>query len=81
MANKHDLKIWIVEALKDHGGSAHIAPMCKYIGDKYESELRKSGDLFYTWQYDIRWAGKKLREKGVLQPKHPGDRGPWHFTE
>ena len=76
MANKSDLKIWVVEALKDHGGKAHIVSICKFIWDKYESELRRSGDLFYTWQYDMRWAGNRLRDAGVLKPKPKGDRGP-----
>ncbi|SDW39046.1 hypothetical protein SAMN05444006_10397 [Allgaiera indica] len=25
-----------------------------------------SGDLFYTWQYDMRWAAQNLRGAGKL---------------
>ena len=81
MASREDLKPWIIEALIAHQGSAHIAPICRYIWDKYESELRRSGDLFYIWQYEMRWAGNKLRSEGVLQPKPKGDRGPWRLAK
>ena len=51
MANKYDLTDWLVEALRANGKSATIVDVCKYIWDKYEDELRASGDLFYSWQY------------------------------
>ena len=68
---------WIVEALEAHEGSAGIVAICKHIWKHHESDLRESGDEFYTWQYDMRWAGNRLRSEGVLQPKPPGDQGPW----
>ena len=40
----------------------------KYIWDHHESELRRSGDLFYKWQYDMRWAANHLRKTGVMKP-------------
>ena len=32
----------------------------------HESELPASGDLFFTWQYDIRWAAQHLQNVGVF---------------
>lgn len=54
MANKKDLRKWILEALRDMGGKASLLDICKYVWENHESDLRASGDLFYTWQYDIR---------------------------
>ncbi len=55
---------WIVEALEAHGGSASIVEICRHIWQVHESDLRRSGDGFFTWQYDMRWAGNKLRAEG-----------------
>jgi hypothetical protein len=66
MAKKSDLQTWIVDALTELGGSAAIPEVCKWVWDRHEGELRDSGDLFYTWQYDIRWAAHRLRRKGAL---------------
>jgi hypothetical protein len=77
MAKKSDLTDWVIEALRERGGTAHHVQIAKYIWDHYEAELRDSGDLFYTWQYDLRWAGKKLRDRGILRPDDDTERGVW----
>ena len=46
--------------LRDMGGHGSIISICKRFWSEYENELRNSGDLFYTWHYDIRWAGDKF---------------------
>ena len=79
MATKNDLKSWVIQALKEQGGSAPIPEVAKHIWDNHEAELRASGDLFYTWQYDMRWAADQLRAEYLLQPKPRGDRGPWRL--
>jgi len=79
MTTKNDLKDWVVQALKAHGGEARIPVVAKHVWDNHEPELRASGELFYTWQYDIRWAANRLRDEGHLQPKPKGDRGPWRL--
>ena len=61
MATKEDLKIWVIEALTAFGGSAHHITVAKHIWDNHQSELNESGDLFYEWQYQMRWAADKLR--------------------
>ena len=79
MVTREDLCDWVVEALRAHNGRAHIVPICKYIWEHHEQELRKSGDLFYTWQYDVRWAGQKLRNNGTMMPAYNNKSAPWEL--
>lgn len=74
---RNDLPDMVVEALNSLGGKGKIVQICKYIWEHYEEELRKSGDLFYCWQYDMRWAGQKLRDEGVLMRAEEVPRGLW----
>ncbi len=80
LKNSGVLEEWGVEALEAHGGSAYLLDVCKHIWKFHESALRESGDEFYTWQYDIRWAAQRLRDDGVLVRKSRGDRGPWRLA-
>mgnify|MGYP001552936193 CR=1 FL=1 len=66
VTDRSDLKVWVVEALRQLGGSAGIVSVCKRVWQLHEADLRGSGDLFYTWQYDIRWAAQYLRNVGLL---------------
>jgi len=77
---KDDLCELIVKALKTKGGKARIVDICKYIWENHEIELRRSGDLFFTWQYDMRWAGQKLRNQGVLAPASSSRNAPWELN-
>jgi len=78
MATKADLMGWAVEALEQLGGSAGVVDVSRRVWQNHEDELRRSGDLFYTWQYDLRWAATKLRKEGRLQPSTGrGVRGKW----
>lgn len=66
MAERDDLKVWVVEALRQLGGAGSIVHVCQRVWQMHKLELRASGDLFFTWQYDIRWAAQYLRNVGVL---------------
>ncbi|MFD0859115.1 hypothetical protein [Roseovarius aquimarinus] len=66
MADRNDLKIWVVDALKDKGGKSTIIEVARHIWENHEHELRASGDLFFKWQYDMRWAATALRKEGVM---------------
>lgn len=77
MATSEDLSKWIIEALRHYGGKATILNICKYVWSNYETELRASGDLFYTWQYRIRWEGTKLRKAGTLRSTETSKKGVW----
>ena len=61
MADREDLKNWVYEAVRDNGGVASVVTVAKHIWENHEIELKASGDLFYKWQYDMRWAAQKLR--------------------
>ncbi|MYZ49129.1 hypothetical protein [Propylenella binzhouense] len=74
---RSDLTPWILTALNDLGGEAKIVTIAKHIWDKHENDLRSAGDLFYTWQYDMRWAAMKLRQSGKLAASDDTERGRW----
>lgn len=80
MATKHDLSDWIVEALRAAGGSAGIVEICRHVWDHHEDELRRSETLFYTWQYDIRWAATGLRKRRALKAANVSPRGVWELV-
>jgi hypothetical protein len=67
MADKHDLKAWVLEAVEAQDGRASVLNVAKHIWQVHEPELRASGDLFFTWQYDMRWAAQALRDDGQLE--------------
>jgi len=68
MASKDDLKKWVVDALLANGRRASLTDVAKHIWAVHEQDLRASGDLFYTWQYDMRWAANSLRKRDVMKP-------------
>jgi hypothetical protein len=80
MATKTDLQPWILESIRSRGGSASLVDVCRDVWQAHEPDLRMSGDLFYTWQYDIRWAAQTLRDNGVLKPDHEAPRGVWQLA-
>ena len=65
---KEKLLNWVVEALENNYGEASVLDISKHIWQKHSQDLENSGNLFYTWQYDVRWAGVQLRNKGILKP-------------
>ncbi|MDC0886471.1 hypothetical protein OAS19_01585 [Altererythrobacter sp.] len=71
MATREDLKQWVFEALAELGPS-QVPIIAKHIWDQHEDELRHSGDLFYTWQYAMRWEAQKLQHEGKLRKNAKG---------
>ena len=49
------------------------------IWEIHEKDLSGT-DLFYTWQYDYRWAATKLREKGTIKPAEDSPKGIWELN-
>jgi hypothetical protein len=80
MATKHDLRRWIIESLADLGGSGSVVEVSKVMWAAHEAELRESGDLYYTWQYDVRWAAQALRNEGKLAPADRSRSKPWRLA-
>jgi hypothetical protein len=79
MVSRTELQDWVLEALKARGGAASITEVAKYIWEHYEPELKASGDLFYTWQYDMRWACTRLRGRKIIKPAESSGRGEWRL--
>jgi len=80
MATKEDLPNWVEAALKHYGGGARLVDVAKYIWEYHESELRASGDLFYKWQYDMRWAANQLRRTGKMKAADVSPTGVWELA-
>ncbi len=80
MVTREDLKEWIVEALRANNGSANVVQVSRYVWEHHDAELRSAGDLFFTWQYDIRWAATKLRHEGRLAPADRLSATPWRLS-
>ncbi|HEY6896458.1 MAG TPA: hypothetical protein VI279_04295 [Rhodocyclaceae bacterium] len=80
MASRLDLQDWIIEALHSKGGTATIVEVAKFLWEFHEQELRSSGDLFFTWQYDMRWACTRLRKQRIVQAAEVSDRGQWKLS-
>ena len=78
--SKTDFPGLVVEALREHDGACDLALVAKYIWDNYEAELRASGRIFYTWQYDARWAADKLRRRGIMKAAKESPRGIWELA-
>ena len=64
MPSRDDLVSWVYQAVKENGGEASLLDVAKYIWRVHQSDLENSDNLFYTWQYDMRWAAQRLRDDG-----------------
>jgi hypothetical protein len=67
MTTRSDLKVWVKDALRRNGGELKLIDVAKDLWLHHESELRSAGDLFYSWQYDMRWACTALRSEGEVE--------------
>jgi hypothetical protein len=81
MLRRIDLQALVLEALESHDGRASIVQVAKFIWKHKGSDLQISGDLLYTWQYDMRWACTKLREDKVVKPAGASPRGVWELQD
>lgn len=79
MISRADLQDYVYQALKDLGGSGSIVDVAKHIWKNHRIELEKSGDLFFTWQYDMRWAATKLRQSQKILPVEVSQKGEWRI--
>ncbi len=65
MISRAHIKEWVFDAVKEVGEGTP-AEVAKHIWERHETELRTAGDLFYTWQYESRWAAQNLQKEGRL---------------
>ncbi|WP_194944149.1 hypothetical protein [Aeromicrobium sp. S22] len=80
MSRSNQLMPWVVEALTALGGSGTVIEVSRAVWEKHEEDLRASGDLFYSWQYDLRWAAQKLRDSGTLERMDGGRSAAWSLV-
>lgn len=78
---KKDLKVWVKKALEENNKKARLVTVCKFIWANYKNDLENSGDLFYTWQYDVRWAALQLRKEGIMKPAHEQKNNYWELVD
>jgi len=76
---KQDLEKCVVAALDAYNGKATIVQIAKFIWSNYEKDLKESGDLFFTWQYDMRWAANQLRRKRIIKEAEISPKGIWEL--
>lgn len=80
MATRSDLQGWVASALEKLGGRGTVAEVAKELWHSHEEELRISGNLLYTWQYDMRWAAMQLRKRGVMNAAANSPSGVWELV-
>jgi hypothetical protein len=80
MASRDDLEAWLEAALRANGGRAKIPEVCKLIWEDHKDDLLSSGDLLYTWQYDVRWAANRLRRRKIMKAAEVSPNGVWELV-
>ena len=75
-----DLPDLLYNVIKELNGSCTIVEACKYIWENYKDKLESSGSLFYTWQYDIRWAATTLRKTNRMKDYKISPTGVWQIV-
>lgn len=79
MAAKDDLQDYVYQALVSLGGSGSLLDVAKVIWREHEADLQRAGDIFYTWQYDMRWAATNLRKAGIVKSAEVSPKGKWEL--
>jgi len=51
-------------------GSATMQQIFRRFWNLYKKKLNEADDIFYTWNYEIRWAATELRKQGRMKPAH-----------
>ena len=79
MVTREDLVPWVVDGLKANGHKVHFIEVAKHLWAHHRRELEGSGDFFFKWQYEMRWAGDQL-VKAQRLIKH-GHTGIWELVK
>ncbi|TPG41432.1 hypothetical protein EAH79_08895 [Sphingomonas koreensis] len=75
------LQLWVREALGKLGGQGLVNEVARQIWLDHETDLRGSGEHFFSWQYDMRWAAQRLRETGKLGLRKQGSKSIWFLKQ
>ena len=63
------------------GGVGSVLEVTRTVWRLHEEDLLSAGDLFFTWQYDVRWGAQYLRNHGYLVEVKGSRREPWRLTD
>lgn len=80
MAGRDVLTIWVHEALIALNGSGSVLEVAKKIWELHQNDLADT-ELFYTWQYDYRWAATKLRKDNIMKSAEESPTGIWELNK
>ena len=78
--DRESMKKWVAEAIAELGGKGRVVEICKEVWEKHGDEISASGDMFYKWQYEIRWSADSLRKEGVLRSADESADGMWELA-
>jgi hypothetical protein len=81
MHDRAVLTEWVIDALEHLGGEGTPLEVSKVLWQHHEHDLRSSGDLFFTWQYDMRWAATKLRHDHRLAAASEQKLSRWKLVQ
>ncbi len=65
---RKDLPDVLYNIIKDLGGSGSMIQIFKKFWIENNHKFTENDDIFYTWNYDIRWAATSLRKQGRMKP-------------
>ncbi len=74
------MRDWVIQALRELGGRAMILDINKKVQELCGEEIGNTGDLFYEWQYELRWAGDLLRREGKIRLAKLSPKGKCELT-
>ncbi len=77
MSLREQMQPWVLEAVNALGGAGEILEVAKHVWATHEQELIDSGDAFFSWQCEMRWAADQLRKSSKLGFHKKGSRSVW----
>jgi hypothetical protein len=81
MKARHELTDWLIRALRELGGKGTNLDIARQIWKTRSKELQASGDLFYEWQYELRWSATLLNSKGKIKPADKSKETLWVLVD
>ena len=64
---RHIMLDWVEEAVRDCGGIGTIPEVAEKLWQKHSGDIIDEGDLLWTWQYEMRWSARSLRQAKRLK--------------
>ena len=71
----------LYETLDELGGEATALETAACFWTRHDTELRDSGNLFYTWRCDLRQAADTLRREHRMVEAYDCPEGVWALVQ